>query len=120
MSHFAINIFAVSSVFANPCIIRDKQSPIWSITPFGAVFSIVSLTDASTPPFFSLSRKDKSRIEQNAFDLCGIAVIREIFNSLGGLSLILSRARCGLGYYALSQLPLQQKCVMASGVSADW
>ncbi len=38
MTHFAIDIFAVLSASANSCIIRDKQSPIWSIAPFGVFF----------------------------------------------------------------------------------
>ncbi len=120
MPHFAINIFAVSSASTNACIIRDKQSQSGQSPLLVWFFSVVSLPDASTPPFFSLGRKDKSRIEQNAFDLCGIATIGEIFNSLGGLSLISShgtmRARLVRTFSAASSA----KCEMASGMSADW
>jgi hypothetical protein len=55
ISHFAMKIFAFSSASANVCTMRDNASPIWSIAPFGAVFSVVSLTAAQIPPF--LSRK---------------------------------------------------------------
>ncbi len=120
MSHFAINIFAVSSVSemhvlfvtSNP---QSGQSPLLVL-----FFSIVSLTDASTPPFFSLSQKDNSRIKQNAFDLCGIAAIGEISNSLGGLSLILSHATMRAWLVCTFSATSSAKCAMASGMSADW
>jgi hypothetical protein len=40
------------------------------------------LTDSRKPPFLRQRRKDRSKIDQNALDLWGIAAIGEIF-SLG-------------------------------------
>jgi hypothetical protein len=65
---------------------RDGHSPIWSIAPFGAVFVVVSFTAALTPLFSKRKRKDRSRIERYAFDLCGIAAMGESFSCGGGLS----------------------------------
>ncbi len=80
----------------------------------------MSLTDASTTLFFSLSQKDRSRIERNTFDLCGITVIGEIFNFLGGLSLISSHTTVRAWLVCTFSAASSAKCAMASGVSADW
>ncbi len=66
-----------------------RQSPIWSIAPPGAVLVVVLFTASLKPPFFSRKRNERSRIDQKALDLCGIAAMGEIFSFAGGLSLIL-------------------------------
>ena len=67
---------------------REREWPSWSIAPFGAVFTVVELTHGSTPPCFKRKLNDKSRINQNCFDLWGMAAIGEIFRFSGGLSLM--------------------------------
>jgi hypothetical protein len=54
------------------------------IAPFGASFSVVSLTDANIPPFLSQTWEERSSMEQNALDLCGMAAIGDIFSCFGG------------------------------------
>ena len=88
---FAIAIFASSLASANAWTIRDRHSPSWSITPFGALLIVVSLTATKTPPFFSRRQKERSKINLDALDLCGMAAIGDIFNCGGGLSLMSSQ-----------------------------
>ncbi len=58
------------------------------MAPRGANFVVVSLTDSTTPPSASRSAKDRSRIEQYALDLCGIAATGETLRCHGWLDLM--------------------------------
>ena len=111
--------FASLSASENAWMICERQLPIWSIALAGTVSQGLLLTDACTPPLVRCSRKDKSRIDQYAFDVCGIAVMGEIFSSLGGLSLMeshtMSRAWSILTFSAASAV----KCSNAPGDSAE-
>ena len=97
----------------------DRQSPIWSIAPACAVFSVFLLTDARTPPFCSRRRKDKSRIDQNSFDLCGIAAIGDILSSGGGLSFILSQSTRRACFVCTFSSASALKCFIAAGERAE-
>ena len=81
--------------------------------------TVVSLTAAKTPPFFSRKQKERSKIDLKALDLCGLAEISEIFSCAGGFSFMSShwtrRAWCVRSFSLISSA----KCVKASDVVAD-
>jgi hypothetical protein len=52
----------------------------------------VSFTASRNPLLWSLSQNDRSSMDQNAFDLCGIAAMGDIFSSGGGLSLMVTHS----------------------------
>ncbi len=116
ISHFAMNIFASLSACANAWMMRAKHSPIWLMAPSGAVFLVVSLTAERTPLIARRKQNDKSKMEQKAFDLCGIAAIGNIFISFGGLSLMVSQST-NLACTFLSASAA--KCAIASEDSAE-
>jgi hypothetical protein len=92
ISHFAMNIFASLSASANAWMMWAKHLAIWLMAPAGAVFLVVLLTAEQTLLFARHKRNDKSKMEQKAFNLCGIAAIGNIFSSFGGLSLMVSQS----------------------------
>jgi hypothetical protein len=47
---------------------------------------VVLLTECKMPPFFKRRLKDRSKIERNPLNLCGIAAMGEILSWPGGLS----------------------------------
>ena len=53
---------------------------------------VVSLTNNKIPPFLSRNPKDRSRMDRKPRDLCGMAVMGDIFSWLGGLSLMESHS----------------------------
>ena len=97
-----------------------RHSPIWSIAPPVAVFTIVSFATSHTPPFFSQSWNDRSRINGYAFNLWGIVAISEILSSIGGLSLIAPRSTTRACFVRTFSLISAAKCSRAFGVNADW
>ncbi len=114
-----MNIFASGSASAKACKMQARHSPIWSIAPAGAVFLVVSLTDARTPPLARQSRNDRSKIERYAFDLCRIAAIREIFSWHGGSSLISSPDTIRPCFVRTFSAASAAKCATAAGDSED-
>jgi hypothetical protein len=88
------------------------------MAPAGAVFSVVSLTEARTPQFVRQRRKDRSRIEQKSLYLCGIAAIGEIFSSLGGLSLMSSHCTRRACFMRTFSIASALKCAIALGERA--
>ncbi len=119
MSHFAMKTFASSYASAKVCMILLRHFPIWSIAPPGAIFFMVSFTASLNLPLFSRSRKERSRIDRYAFDLCGIAVMGEIISSVGGLLLILSHSTTRACLVRTFSLISSAKCSIASGVNAN-
>ncbi len=87
--------------------------------PPGAVFVVVSLTANRMPPFCSFSLNERSSVNQKALNLCGIAAIGDIFNSVGGLPLMVSHATTLAWFVLTYSLISCVKCSIASGVSAD-
>ncbi len=115
-----MNILASSSASANAWFTWDRQSPIWSMAPARAVFLVVSFTAASTTSFLRHSQNDNSKMEQNTFDLCGIAAMGEIFSSLGGSCYIESHGTSRACFVLIFLAVSAAKCLMASGDKADW
>ena len=54
------------------CINQVSECPSWSTDPYSAIFVVVSFTNGIIHPIVSLREKDKSRIDQNSFDLWGM------------------------------------------------
>jgi hypothetical protein len=79
---------------------------------------LVSFTDEQTPPFARRNRNDKSKIEQNSFDMCGIAAIGDTLSSVGGPSLIESHSTNRACFVRTFSLASTAKCLIASGESA--
>ncbi len=52
-------------------------------------FNRRAFTESRKPPCFNWKQKERSRMEQKAFDLCGIATMGDIFSCVGGLSFML-------------------------------
>ncbi len=80
---------------------------------------MVSLTDADIPPFVSQSWKERSSIERNAFDLCGMADIGDIFSCSGGLSLMSPHSTIRACLVLTFSAASSAKCTSASGDNAD-
>ena len=59
---------AIGSASAKVYMILDRHSPIWSMAPFGAFFSVVLLTAAITLPLWRQRQNDRSSIDRKAFD----------------------------------------------------
>ena len=98
---------------------RDSDWPSWFIAPRGEVFSGVSLTNAKREPSCSRKANDRSKIDRNALDLCGMATMGEIFNCGGGLSLMSSYKTILACPDATFSLHSSAKCSNASVDSAD-
>ena len=62
----------------------------------------------------------ESQTKQQALDLCGIAAIGDIFNSLGGLSFIDSQSTILACFVQTFSAALIAKCSIALLDSADW
>jgi hypothetical protein len=75
-----MNILASSLALAKAWMILLRAWPSWSRAPCGAIFMVVFLTNSMNPPFLSQRQKDRSSMDQNAFDLCGIAAMGNIFS----------------------------------------
>ncbi len=119
ISHFAMNIFASLSASANAWMMWAKHLPIWLMASAGAVILVVLLTAERTPLFARHKQNDKSKMEQKALDLCGIAAIGDIFSSFGGLSLMVSQST-NLAWFVCTFLSASAvKCAIASGDSAE-
>ncbi len=119
MSHFAMKILSSSAALANAWMIRLNKCPRWFIAPLGAVLMVVFLTEESLELSERRRVKDRSKIEQNTFDLWGMAAIGEILYCGGGLSLMSShrtRIACPAATFAIL---LSWKCLIAFGKSED-
>ncbi len=116
---FAMKILSFLSASVNACMICCREWPSWFIAPLGAVFVLELFMDGRVVPLHSRSKKDRSNIDRNAFNLCGIAAIGETFICIGGLLFILSHSTivaCPMAtFLAASCL----KCSSASTNSAD-
>ena len=89
------------------------------MAPAGAVFSVVLFTEAWIPPFLRRRRKDKSRMDRKSLDLCGMAAIRDILSSFGGLSLMESYSTSRACFVRTFSAALVLKCAIASGDRAE-
>jgi hypothetical protein len=72
------------------------------------------------PPSSKRNRNDRLRIDQYAFDLCGITAIGKICSCGGGLSFISSHATIQAWLVFTFSNASAAKCSMAPGVNADW
>jgi hypothetical protein len=83
-------------------------------------FTLVLLTDGCKDPSDSHSVNDRSRIDLNSFNLCGIAAIGKIL-SCGGEAFLISshftKIACTASTFSIA---LSQKCSIASGNNANW
>ncbi len=94
--------------------------PSWSRAPCGASLAIESFTKSRKPPCFNRRRKVRSRMEQNAFDSCGIATMGNIFSCVSGLSFMLSH-RTSFAWPACTFSTLSlAKWAKALGKRDDW
>jgi hypothetical protein len=91
MSHLAMSILSFLSASANACITCWSAWPSWLIAPLGAVFVVESLMAGGFVPSCKRSKNNRSRLDLNAFDLCGIAAIGNTFICGGGSCLIVSQ-----------------------------
>jgi hypothetical protein len=114
-----MNIFASSLASANAWMMQDRHLPIWSMSPAEAVFLVVSFTEAQTPPFARRIWNNRSRIEQNAFDLWGIVAIGDILSSFGELALMLAHSTNHAWFVCIFSSASAAKCNIASGESAE-
>ncbi len=118
-SHFSMNTLSCSSALESACIVWLKECSSRSIALLGAVFVVVSLIQGHREPSDRHSMNDKSKIEWNAFALCGMAAKGEIFSYGGGLSLISSQLIwIACPAFTFSMLS-SQKCSIASGNNAE-
>ena len=82
-----MKILASGPASVNVCISHVREWPSWSTAAFGADFMVVSLMKSRLPSV-NAKEKDRSKIEQKHFDLCGTAAIGEVYSCVGRLSLI--------------------------------
>ncbi len=111
------NLFLFAS--ANACIICVSKCPSWSIAPQGEVLIVVPCTDGQGDTSDRHNVKERSKLDLNAFDLCGIAAIGKILTCDGGESFISShftRMACPTATFAIAS---RQKCLFASGNNAE-
>jgi hypothetical protein len=119
MCLFSMKILLLLSALANACMMCVRHFPIWLIALPSAVFSVVSFTASQNLPLRSLSQKDRSSIDQNAFDLCGIAAMGDIFSS-GGVSLMVSYLITRAWSILIFSLVSSAKYWIASLDGANW
>jgi hypothetical protein len=81
---------------------------------FWYCFYRVCATNGRIPPCFSCKGKERSKKDQNCFDLWGIAAIRDIFSSASGLSLMESHATSLAWPTYTFSVTYSLKCAMAS------
>ncbi len=98
-------ILVCSSTSAKAWMILLRAWPSLSRAPCGAIFMVVLLTNLMILPFLSQRQKDRSSMDQNAFELYGIAAIGDIFNWGSGFSLM-SPQKNSLAWPALTFLML--------------
>ncbi len=108
-----MKILLLLSALASACMMRVRHFLIWSIAPPGAIFS-------GNPPLQSLRQNDRSSMDKNAFNLCRIAAMGDIFSSGGGLSLMVSHSITRAWFVLIFSLISSAKCWIASGDKADW
>ena len=80
---------------------------------------VVSFTECKIPPFFKRRLKDRSKMERNPLNLCGIAAIGEIFSWLGGLCFIESHSTIFACPSLTFLIDSVAKCSSASSDNAD-
>ncbi len=114
-----MKILSSSLASANVWIMRLRAWPNWSRAALGASLTVAPLTDSRKPPYLRCSQKERSRIDQNALDLWGMAAMGEILSQMVGSSLMLSHSTSfACPAVTLATLSLA-KCAMATGDNAD-